>query len=205
MKSRCYCENVSRLPFVAFWCQEEKFSSSFGRWTAFDDPRLVTDRRNNASWCMLICDSTAAEKWSTAIMPSVQVQQSWRRHPDSSTLALRCSMQAPASAAVVLNHARTWRMRVISRACTRPCLGCMAVSIFLARVVGFKCQNHNSFVFCLTRLRRQKKINLDLLAIHDRLTAAQRRSGGTPQVPAPFFFLPLYVLQEKSIQTNLNA
>ena len=30
---------------------------------------------------------------------------------------------------------RTWRRRVISRACTRLCLACVAVSIFLARVV----------------------------------------------------------------------
>ena len=65
MKSRCCCENVSCLPFVAFWCKEEKFSSSFGRWTAFGDPRPVTDRRHNARRCTLGCDSTAAEKWST--------------------------------------------------------------------------------------------------------------------------------------------
>ena len=31
---------------------------------------------------------------------------------------------------------RTWRRRVISRACTRLCLACVAVSIFLARVVA---------------------------------------------------------------------
>ena len=114
MKSRCYCKNVSCLPFVVFWCQEEKFSSSFGRWTAFDDPRPVTDRRHNARRCMLGCDSTPAEKWSTAIMASVQVQQSW--HPDWSTraLQLRCSMQAPASAAAVLNRAHVAQARNLS-------------------------------------------------------------------------------------------
>ena len=98
MKSRCYCENVSCLPFVAFWCQVE----NFGR-TAFDDRWPVADWGHNARRCTLGCDWTAAEKWSAATIASVQVQQSW--HPDStysSTCALRSSMRAPASAAVVL-------------------------------------------------------------------------------------------------------
>ena len=58
-------------------------------------------------------------------MAGVQVQQSW--HPDSSTRALSCSMQAPASEAVVLNRAHMAQARNLSSKhvpmfCLRGCL-----------------------------------------------------------------------------------
>ena len=49
--------------------------------------------------------------------------------------------------------ARMWHRRVICRACTRLCLACVPVSIFLARVVG-RAVEHNrqsgfNFCYCL--------------------------------------------------------
>ena len=51
------------------------------------------------------------------------------------THLLNCGRTTTTLAKKIETTARTWRRRVISRACTRLCLACVAVSIFLARVV----------------------------------------------------------------------
>ena len=89
-----------------------------------------------------------------------------------------------------------------SRACARSCAAVFGQVVVLPRsllpacksptLTLLKWQNHNLFVLCLTRLRRQKKNQPKPTPIHDRLVAAQHRpSGGTPQVTACaiFFFL----------------
>ena len=120
MKSRCCCENVSCLPFVAFWCKEEKFSSSFGRWTAFDDPRPVTDRQHNARRWTLGCDSTAAEKWSTATCVSSPACKC--NKVDLRTQAhVRCRVHArPRPVQLLYSTVSTWRMHVISAVAYQP-------------------------------------------------------------------------------------
>ena len=102
-------------------------------------------------------------------MASVQVQQSW--HPDSSTRAQHCSMQTPASAGVLLNYAHVAQARTLS-SMHAPMFGLHAACILqVSHSDWLKWQNHNFFVLCLTRLRRQKK-NEPMYA-HDSLSADQ--------------------------------
>ena len=131
MKSRCYCENVSCLPFVAFWCKEEKFSSSFGRWTAFDNPRPVTDRRQNARRCTLGRDSTAAEKWSTASTCVSSLACKCNKVDIRTQAHVRCSVHArprPVQA-VVLDREHVAQARNLSSV-EAPMFGLLAAAPF---------------------------------------------------------------------------
>ena len=120
MKSRCCRKNVPCPPFVAFWCKEKKFSSSFGRWTDFDDPRPVADRRHNARRCTLGCDSTAAEKWSTASTCVSSLACRCNKVDIRTQAHVRCSVHVDLRPAL----ASTWRRPVISQAWKRLCLAC---------------------------------------------------------------------------------
>ena len=55
----------------------------------------------------------------------------------SLVFAKRCCHLLPGQK--IETTARTWHRRVICRACTRLCLACVPVSIFLARVVNLSC------------------------------------------------------------------
>ena len=97
-------------------------------------------------------------------------------------------MQTPASAGVVLNYAHVAQARTLS-SMHALMFGLHAACILqVSHSNWLKWQNHNFFVLCLTRLRRQKKNEPGYThdsRSADQLAAAQRRPGpGTRQAAA---------------------
>ena len=108
MKIYCPNENVSYLLFVAFWWKEVVFFSSFRQLKPIAVPRPVVLRQVQTL-------RVHTNDWAVAC--SVQ-QWVW------STLPVR-------SLSIAMQPAmRTWRRRLIPRACTRLCLGCAWLSQF---------------------------------------------------------------------------
>ena len=121
-------------------------------------------------------------------------------------------------AKTVETTARTWRRRVTCGACTTM-FGLCGCLIFFCQgstfpqhgsckcptLTGSSAKTTTPLFFVQQGFDDKRKINIDPLAIHDGLAAAQRRSSGTPQAGACASFFRCSIARLTAAQLNCTA